>query len=195
MAKKEKGTEISFGKIALYGGKKINEVTVTVELRTCGGDETFTIGKNGEHIPTGQKTPEYQELAICGNIWNSKKTDIVYGGQCLDTIAEYVHDPFFEEIHGLWKKYHLNGMHAGTPEQEEAVKEWREKTGNNGFAYDEICEMLKEKGLYEVNFTGVTTGKVYNNEPYKYGHSWVVEQIPEDVLKRINEIIDENRKY
>lgn len=192
MARKEKGTDINFGKIAYQGPRRINEVIVSVELRTLGGEETFTY-KDGKQVPTGERTPEYQELSICGEIWNSRKTDCVTCGQCLDEIAKYVHTPLFKEIYELWDKYHLNGMHAGTPEQEAAVKEWMNQ--GNQYDYTEACKMLEKKGLLEVNFTGMTVGRVYNNEPYKYGHGWVVGILPEEVLKRVNEIIDENRKY
>ena len=34
------------------------------------------------------------------------------------------------EVYDLWSKYHLNYLHAGTPEQERAVDNW-EKKGNS----------------------------------------------------------------
>ena len=49
--------------------------------------------------------------------------------------------------------------------------------------------MLKEKGLYEVMFTGITCGRRYDNEPYKYGHGWIVQEIPEEDLNRIKELL------
>ena len=87
----------------------------------------------------------------------------------------------------IGKKYHLNGMNAGTPEQEAAIEEW--KQAGNRYDYTAACEYLKECGLYEVNFTGKTVGRVYNNEPYKYGHGWVIEELPPEVITRITEII------
>lgn len=87
----------------------------------------------------------------------------------------------------MWKRYHLNGMHAGTPTQEKAVAEWK-ATGNK-YDYIAACEMLKEKGLYEVPFTGITIGKRYHGEMYKYSHGWVVQDIPADDLIRIEHAI------
>lgn len=81
-----------FGKIDFEGKGKINLVTVDMEYKDKGG---------------GKKV-----LSISGDIWNKRKTDIVCGGQCLDTIAEYIDDPVFKEIYRLWKLYHLNDMHA-----------------------------------------------------------------------------------
>lgn len=52
-----------------------------------------------------------RELSICGDIWNARHSDIYCGGQCLDTIAEYVRTPLFKKLHHLWKLYHLNAMH------------------------------------------------------------------------------------
>lgn len=92
-----------FGKIDFDGEGKINLVTVDMEY------------KDGD----GKKV-----LSISGNVWNERKTDVVCGGQCLDTIAEYISDPVFAEIYRLWKLYHLNDMHAECEHQH--TLGWRE---------------------------------------------------------------------
>lgn len=183
-----------FGKIA-YGNSKrrINAVTIDVELRKRGGEETFTIdSKTKERIYTGKKTPKYLELSIVGNIWNAKKTDAVCCGQCLDDIKQYrrqLNNPkLFDIIYTLWKRYHLNGVNAGTPEQEEAIKQWI--GSGHKYDYKAVCKMLKEKGLYEVYFTGKTVGREYNNELYKYGHGWVIEELPDEIVKMVTELIN-----
>lgn len=151
--------KISFGKIDyLSNGKKTCPVTVDVELKAS---------TNGP------------VLSIRGWIYNHIRTDIYTGGQCLDTIAEYITTPLFKEIYRFWKLYHLNDMHAGTPEQEKAVKKWSAK--ENCYDYTEICNYLKSINLYEVNYQG---------KPYKYGHGWLYEPIPENDLTRIKEIIE-----
>ena len=165
----------------------VNQVDVTLELRKRGGEETFVVDPKTKEKKVVGRTPEYMELSICGNIWNGNHSDIVCGGQCLDTIAQYrgqlKNKEVFDELYDLWKHYHLNGLHAGTPEQEAAIEEW-EKAGNK-YDYDAVCEMLKARSLYEINYTGMSTGKWYNNEPYNYGHGWLVQILPDDVLQRI----------
>lgn len=180
------------GKIAYDGRNRAYAVTIDVELRRYGGETTFTIDrKTGEETITGTTPRYYVELSICGNIWNNKETDILCGGQCMDTIAEYraqLSDPeLFDILYALWKKYHLNGMHAGTPEQEAAIEEW--KAAGNRYDYKAACEMLKERGLYEVNYTGLSTSKIYNNELYTYGHGWLVQELPGDVLLKIEHML------
>ena len=56
-------------------------------------------------------------------------------------------------------------------EQEEFVRQLR----LSGWKYDytEACEKLKEANLYEVD---------HNGERYKYGHGWIFEEVPSDVL-------------
>ena len=108
----------NFGKIDYYGrGRKINLVEVEVRLSD---DGVFTAS---------------------ATIWNSKHTDCVCGGQCLDEVAKYVKSDKFKKIYRLWKQYHLNDMHAGTEKQEEVLK----AAGLNSFAndYSKCCDYLE----------------------------------------------------
>jgi hypothetical protein len=150
---------LSFGKIDYMNhGRKDCLVTIEIELR---------------------KTDKGEELSICGNIWNHTKSDIYSGGQNLDKIAKYIKAPFFKKIYRLWSLYHLNGMHAGTVEQDVAIDAWKRETGER-YDYDKVCEMLKCAGLYEVELDG---------KPYKYGHSWLFRAIPDEDLLEIRAII------
>ena len=182
--------KIEFGKVAYTGKARTNSVDITIELKELGGEEVFTIDPiTKEKKYAGRTTPKYYEFTASGHIWNKTHTWSYCAGQCLDTIAKYVHSAQFKEVYELWKRYHLNGMHAGTPEQEAKIAEWIE--AGNRYDYTEVCEMLKECGLYEVNFTGKTVGRIYDNEPYKYGCGWVIEDIPEEVRARIIELIEQ----
>ena len=149
---------INFGKIDYLGnGKKTCPVEVKIELRETDNGPVFS---------------------VCGDIYDHIKTDVYCCGQCLNEIAEFVHDPLFKEIHSYWKQYHLNDLHAGTSEQEKAVADW--EANGNKYDYTEACNYLKSIGLYEVE---------HNGKPYKYGHAWLYEPIPESDLVRIEEII------
>lgn len=184
--------KVNFGKLNLYGTGKRYPAEVTIELRERGGEETFTVDAKGNRTYTGKTTPTYTELSIRGKIWNSKCTDLIMCGQCLDDMNLYLKgNAKFQKLYKWWKAYHLNGMHAGTPEQEAVIDEW--KANGNTYDYDLACALLKEKGLYDVEFTGKTTGRMYDHEPYKYGHGWVIEDIPEDVLTEIEKFIMEER--
>ena len=178
--------KIEFGKYDFFGcGRNRNDCDVTIELRKRGGEDVFRI-INGKREYTGEKTPEYVELAICGEVWNNLHTKIVSGGQNLDEMAKVIDDPKFQKIHEIWKKWHLNGTHAGTPEQEEVIEEWL-KDGLK-YDYDRVCELLKECGLYEVEYTGKTVGRYYDHEPIKYGHAWIIKELPEDVIEFVKEV-------
>lgn len=57
-------------------------------------------------------TPKGPEFSASGSFRRSS-------GQCIDGIAkEYPSDEMVQRIHQVWKKYHLNGMRAGTLKQE-----------------------------------------------------------------------------
>ena len=140
---------ITLGKVAYSSKRKINEVILEIELI------------NGN-------------LSICGEIWNSKKTDIEAGGQCCEIISElFPKNKKVQRIIEVWKEWHLNDLHAGTPEQEAYLKE---KGLLSSGKYDEVCQALKNVGLYEVK---------YNGKPYKYGQGWLRREIPQEIIKEI----------
>ena len=154
-----------FGKVDYNGsGRKINLVEVEVELEERGSDYCFS---------------------VMGNIWNTRKTDTLCGGQCLDEIKVFenqLRDPkLFNVLWDLWKRFHLNNLHAGTVEQEAEVEKFFEVTEQE-YDYSKACEHLKQVGLFEVE---------YNGKPYKYGYSWITFPIPENDLGLIKSLIEE----
>lgn len=161
-------TKIPFGKIDGYRNGK-NSCAVEVQLRLS---ET----KNGP------------EFAASVNLYNSKGSDLIMGGQCLDKIADLSkrlqEDPLYQTILDLWKAYHLNALRAGTPEQTLMVEEGR-KAGIT--KYGDICEFLKEKGLYEVPHPN-KPGKMY-----AYGTEWIYYPIFIPDLANIRSIIEDGK--
>lgn len=144
-----------FPKIAFNGTRKINTPEVEIAL-AC---------DNGKY-----------EFSACGSIWNSKHTDIIAGGQCLDTMYKYLkHDKLFKEIYRLWRAYHLNGMRSGTIKQEQALDD-AEKAGVRLLDYNDSCKYLESIGLLE-------------DDGYKYGTKWLYRAIPEDDLNVIKNLL------
>lgn len=152
-----------FGKVdATNSSNKLNLVTLEVELKDKDGLPVFS---------------------VCGNVWNSKQSDIIIGGQCIDTIyREYKYQlsnlTLYKTIMGLWERNHLNDMNAGTPEQTEAIRKW-EDSGNK-YSYTDACEYLKNINLYNV---------IHEGKPYTYGHKWLYRPISEVDLKTISELL------
>ena len=68
----------------------------------------------------------------------------------------------------------------------------REERIGRQLTYDEQCELLKEAHLYEVEYTGPAVGRMYDHEPYVYGHAWLIQDLPDDVVKRVIEITKEH---
>lgn len=137
-------------------------------------------------------------FSACANVWNPRHSDIIYGGQCFDDLLidfpELNQNEIFMEVYDLWKNYHLNDMHAGTPEQEKAIEEWW-KTQGHKYDYKEICEYLKSINLYEVSVSTIDlkANPKYvgsKEKTYKYGHDWLKEEIPEIDLERIKYLIE-----
>lgn len=71
------------------------------------------------------------------------------------------------KIQSIWKRWHLNDMRAGTPKQEDFIREWKL---THKYDYTKACEALAEVGL------------LYDNG-YKYGSSWLKEELPAEIIK------------
>lgn len=133
------------------------------------------------------------------DLWRSDNSDILMGGQCFDELLndypELKDNDVFMETYDLWSKYHLNNMHAGTPEQEEAIKEWKAK--GNEYNYKSACEYLMTIDLYAVPVSTIDLKAnpqfkdAEEGTMYEYGHSWLKEEIPEQDVERIESLIKE----
>lgn len=150
---------IEFGKIDYNGiGRRINLVTLEINLK-------------GEEKPV---------FTVCANVWNSKKTDILMGGQCLDELLPYFkNNKLFKEIYRLWDLYHLNNLHAGTKKQEEFLKKYCIKDWAN--KYEETCDFLNKNNM------------LYDNG-VKFGTTWHYWDIPKKDLEKIKKIIENDYK-
>lgn len=148
-----------FGHIGYFSRKvKNNLVEVEIVLERNKGKKCFT--------------------AHAG-IWNCRKTDYVAVGQMFnEPILGDIEDRYvlFRIIKSMWRKYHLNNLHAGTIAQEKALKNRR---GRRTFESD--CEFLKSKGLYKVDYKG---------KKYHYGSGWIYQPIPKEDLKKIEYILN-----
>lgn len=111
-------------------------------------------------------------FTACGNYrW--------WWGQCLDFMNDYLKWDFvWDKVYYLWKNYHLNDCHAGTPRQEEfiemGIKSWELKSHQ----YDEVKEFLIKWNMYEDDW-------------YRYGSKWLYRPIPENDLWDIFTLINQ----
>jgi len=124
----------------------------------------------------------YTALSIVADVYYPKdrKNDPSECGQCTETIREFWgSDSKVAELCDLWNRWHLNGLRAGTRVQGEHL---RENPPQPPFFpeshYEKSCKILETAGLYE-------------DRGYKYGHRWLVEDLPKDVLKRLGELCRE----
>jgi len=94
------------------------------------------------------------------------------GGQCLDEIKEkHPTNLLLSQIFKVWKRYHLNDMKAGTPDQESAINEWEK---DHRYEYGEACDHLESIDLI-------------NDDGYRYGSKWLYSPIPQLILDKINQ--------
>jgi hypothetical protein len=107
------------------------------------------IGGCGQIIMSGWGIREY------GNGWDK------------DSVADF---------RQVWDRWHLNDMRAGTPKQEEYIRDNISK-----YDYVAVCSALKEAGLLV-------------DDGYKYGSKWLKEEVPEDVIEWLMALPDSPTK-
>lgn len=113
----------SFGKVAYYGKRKINEVTLEIRLRDWSG---------------------YPEFTAYAKVWNNIHTDIVAGGQMIDDLynefATLRDSVLYKTIMQLWEKYHLHDISNIPAEDKELIDLLISNKGRK-----EIEEILKSR--------------------------------------------------
>lgn len=158
---------IQFGKINLrkfWGNTSYNKkdciCCITLELKTI--------------------APTIALFSAYATIRDSKSDTILLYGNCLDELSqidELAKDPLFIQIYELWKKYHNHELHAGTPEQETALRNAvaNEILPSLSMEYhNQHCMYLKSIGLYEIILP--------DNTIYHYGQGWSQQPIPNEDL-------------
>lgn len=117
---------------------------------------------------------DYKTLSMCGTGGQNREeiADINSYKELFITVAD------LNTIIQIWDKWHLNDMNAGTEKQTAFIMEWEK---DHKYNYTAVCKALKKVGLYEDN-------------GYKYGHAWLVEIIPDEVITEITAIFDKYDK-
>lgn len=75
----------------------------------------------------------------------------------------------------LWRRWHLNDLRAGTKVQTDALSAWE---GYPEADYKASCDYLESIGLLE-------------ERGYRYGHAWLFERVPNEVLNQLTDIFKE----
>lgn len=156
---------IQLGKCDYNGsGRKNCAAEITIELRD---------------------TPNGKVLSVRGGIWNPRHTDYYRCGQCLETILEFF--PSILPIVEIWRKWHLNDMNGGTPEQAAIVDAFFAKKGA-GYDYSEACEALKAAGKYIVDASAYNTAaNVPASTEYAYGTQLLHWPLTPEVIEQVEE--------
>lgn len=133
-------------------------------------------------------------LSVCADL-TVKKCDKLglisceCGGQCLDDAAAHLKKcglrcKALDDIVPIWKEWHINDTHAGTPAQEEAINRYEKEHPDWRYDYTEAREILQECDLlFDKDF-------LVDGKPYEYGLKWLKREIPDEVIRKLCEIMD-----
>lgn len=94
-------------------------------------------------------------------------------------------DPLFAELYRLYNLYNRNDLHAGTPAQEEAIRQAIRDGELNDPTQVEIVSYLKSLRLYVDETVRDAAG-----DAHRYGHGRIYAEIPKYDLYRIRHLIE-----
>jgi hypothetical protein len=82
----------------------------------------------------------------------------------------------------IWKRWHLNDMHAGTPRQMQALRTHEA----------EITDMIREShDYYQAAQEVLTQLNLLVDDGYEYGSAWLSEEVPTEVLQFLHDLPDD----
>ena len=141
-------------------------ITVKLETQHC----TVRTVRTVRH----EAVTEMTRLSMTGEVFQPWKRDAYRAGQCTDALAEITEPASgltleaIKDMAAVWDRWHLNDMQAGCAHQEVV---W--ETGRYGYLQPslDLTPACPETG-------------------YQYGHGWLYEPLPSDVLQRVSTFID-----
>lgn len=135
-----------------------------------------------------------QELSITGVEGPTRNGDaygscgqIVMHGWAIVSYAPGWDADKVTKFRAIWDEWHLNTTSAGSPRQNEFLKQYMK--GNPDFRYDYpvVVKLLEEAGL------SPDTEHEHEGKPYRYGHAWLYREVPEDVINWLQALPDTDK--
>lgn len=163
---------LSLGKVAYSSRRQINAVELELNLRTR-SDFKRTIDL--------EPVNEYTELSICGGVWNGPRTDYIACGQMVDEIARLIPSKRVRRIAAIWRRWHLNGLKAGTRPQE-SLLDWRRS---------QLSQEAQRSDTYEARCAALEFMGLLVDRGYWYGSAWLFEPLPAEVVSEITALFSE----
>ena len=216
MNMKKYSKRITFGKVDFWGhGRRSNAAQVDLEYRLCAKHENGATRLYWEfsacgaiwnhihtdHISGGQNLDAMNEFADIRNnatfrevydLWNKYHCNGLTAGSPAQEAAksEFVYDrekPTWnwydtEDINENADTYgrHMTDREAEANAAKAAGHSVKRDTGDYN---DQLAVYLARRGLY------TDKSYIYNGKPYKYGHAWLVTEIPESDKARIRALV------
>ena len=162
-----------FSGIYLPGRKRPASILITLYL--------IHDGKNRPVFAVRADAREMRDAAVMALAWyTAKQRDETTG-----TMRPLRDDPLFAELHRLYSLYNRNDLHAGTPAQEEAIRQAIRNGELNDPTQVEIVSYLKSLRLYVDETVRDAAG-----DAHRYGHGRIYAEIPKYDLYRIRHLIE-----
>lgn len=141
--------------------------------------KTVFIGRTDQGRLTVNINFEGDNLSITGTEGRDSGGQIIMHPWNIETYGHGIDAATVEKLRGIWGKWHLNDMQAGSPAQTAFLEANPVSRADH---YAQACEALKAAGLNpDPNYFN-------NGKPYKYGSAWLRIDVPPEVLQWLNNL-------
>ena len=162
-----------FSGIYLPGRRRPTSILITLYL--------IHDGKNRPIFAVRASAREMRDAAVMALAWYTEKQHDETTGM----MRPLRDNPLFAEIYRLYSLYNRNDLHAGTPAQEEAIRQAIRDGKLNDPTQVEIISHLKSLRLYVDETVRNAAG-----DAHRYGHGRIYTEIPKYDLYRIRHLIE-----
>jgi len=119
----------------------------------------------------------------CGQIIDSLKEITTYAeGWDKESVAFFCH---------IWERWHLNDMKAGSPAQEDYLRDNPVSYTSPQTHYDQACKALGEVGLHpdmSIQVQRKEKDGTVRTVGYAYGSQWLYEPLPSNVVNYLQSL-------
>lgn len=132
----------------------------------------------------------------CGQIANLLEQENILNKS--NSLAEGWDFPKVLYLRSIWKRWHLNDMVPGTPNQMEYIR-YKQMLANDDDTLHKdaphaYASKMGFKSYYDMELSWLEEANLVEDDGYRFGSAWLTEEVPENVLNFLQQLPSTDRQ-